>query len=124
METFELDELGLKRFYSTIDLGTYVLIEATINTFAFASLFKQVVKQVVIANTYQLKSSNLRQHKTDKIDATKLAEKQKQKLFQVFSKLYRFSCRQKSTGICELFFLLTGAYANKSPGLKTASIPS
>jgi hypothetical protein len=33
----------------------YVLIEATITTFSFARLFRDRVKEVVIANTYELK---------------------------------------------------------------------
>ena len=53
-ETFNLDKEGLKDFHSTIDKDTYVLVEATINTFAFVSLFKDFVKEVIVANTYQL----------------------------------------------------------------------
>jgi transposase len=77
METFDLDEAGLKRFYATIGKDTYVLIEATINTFSFVTLFKDLVKEVIVANTYQLKSVGVPGKKTDKIDATKLAEKLK-----------------------------------------------
>jgi len=44
METFELDPEGLKKFYSTINKDTYILVEATVNTFAFISLFKDLVK--------------------------------------------------------------------------------
>jgi transposase len=75
--TFELNLLGLKKFYSTIDKETYVLIETTINTFSFASLFKDFVKEVIVANTYQLKSVGIAGKKTDKLDAAKLAEKLK-----------------------------------------------
>jgi transposase len=77
METFDLDEVGLKRFYATIGEDTYVLIEATINTFSFITLFKALVKEVIVANTYQLKSVGVPGKKTDKIDAAKLAEKLK-----------------------------------------------
>ena len=77
METFDLDPAGLKKFYSSIDINTYVLIEATINTFSFAALFKGMVKEVIIANTYQLKSIGIASKKTDKLDAAKLAEKLK-----------------------------------------------
>ena len=77
MDTFELDPQGLKCFYSTIDKNTYILIEATINTFAFVSLFKDMVREVIIANTYQLKSIGIPGKKTDKLDAAKLAEKLK-----------------------------------------------
>ena len=75
--TFNLDKEGLRNFYSTIDKDTYVLVEATINTFAFVSLFKDLVKEVIVANTYQLKSVGIPGKKTDKIDAFKLAEKLK-----------------------------------------------
>jgi transposase len=50
-----------------------VLIEATVNTFAFAALFRPLVREIIIANTYQLKNINLQDNKTDKIDADKLA---------------------------------------------------
>ena len=77
METFNLDKKELQYFYSTIDKDTYVLIEATINTFALISLFKDLVKEVVIANTHQLKSVGILWKKTNKIDTFKLAEKLK-----------------------------------------------
>jgi len=77
IETFELDPDGLKRFYSTVNKETYVLIEATINTFSFVTLFKDLVKEIIIANTYQLKTVGIPGKKTDKLDAVKLAEKLK-----------------------------------------------
>jgi transposase len=76
-ETFNLDSQGLISFYSTLDKSTYVLVEATINTFAFVSLFRDLVKDVIVANTYQLKSVGVPGKKTDKLDAFKLAEKLK-----------------------------------------------
>jgi len=76
-ETFNLDKEGLYRFYSTIDRDTYVLVEATINTFAFVALFKDLVRETIVANTYQLKSVGIPGKKTDKLDAAKLAEKLK-----------------------------------------------
>ena len=76
-KTFGLDKEGLAGFYKTIDKDTYVLVEATINTFAFATLFKDLVKEVIVANTYQLKSVGIPEKKTDKLDAFKLAEKLK-----------------------------------------------
>jgi len=48
METFELEPEGLRKFYSTINKETYVLVEATVNTFAFISLFKDLVKEEYI----------------------------------------------------------------------------
>ena len=47
------------------------------NTFAFISLFKDLAKEVIVANTFQLKSIGIAANKTDKIDAVKLAEKLK-----------------------------------------------
>ena len=77
METFELDPEGLVKFYSTINKDTYILVEATVNTFAFVSLIKDLVKEIIVANTFQLKSIGIATKKTDKIDAVKLAEKLK-----------------------------------------------
>jgi transposase len=77
MTTYELDDAGLVQFYKTLDTETYVLLEATINTFAFVDLWKDKVKAALVANTYQLKSVGVASKKTDKIDATKLAEKLK-----------------------------------------------
>jgi hypothetical protein len=73
METFEMDEPGLSRFYGTLDKNTSVIIEATINTFAFVALFEHLADKVVIANTYQLKEAGPKQKKTDKIDAFKMS---------------------------------------------------
>jgi hypothetical protein len=56
METFDLNSIGLARFYGTLTKDTYVLVEATITTFAFARLIRDQVKEVIIANTYELKS--------------------------------------------------------------------
>jgi transposase len=71
-ETFELDEAGLQAFFETLTADTYVLIEATITTFSFVRLFRDRVKEVVIANTYELKQISLARNNTDKIDADKL----------------------------------------------------
>jgi len=76
-ETFTLDPQGLRRFYSTINKETYILVEATINTFSFITLFKDMIKEVIVANTYQLKSTGIAAKKTDKLDAAKLVEKLK-----------------------------------------------
>ena len=68
-ETFELSEYGLMQFYQTLTAETYVLIEATITTFAFARLIQPFVKEVIVANTYELKQISLARKNTDKIDA-------------------------------------------------------
>jgi transposase len=73
IRTFELCPEDLPEFYETLTQDTVVLIEATINTFAFAKLFQPFVQEIIIANTYQLKNINLSDKKTDKIDADKLA---------------------------------------------------
>jgi transposase len=71
-ETFDLNQAGLAAFFRTIGRDTYVLIKATITAFSFARLIKERVKEVVIANTYELKQISLARNNTDKIDADKL----------------------------------------------------
>jgi transposase len=71
-ETFELTAHGLAMFYTTLTKETYVLIEASITTFSFARLIQPKVKEVIVANTYELKQITLGRNKTDKIDADKL----------------------------------------------------
>ena len=68
-ETFELTDYGLAQFYQTLTEETYVLIEATITTFCFARLIQPMVKEVFVANTYELKQISLARKNTDKIDA-------------------------------------------------------
>jgi len=72
IKTFELDGQGLADFFLTLTENTYVLVEATITTFSFVRLFKERVKEVFIANTYELKQVSLARCNTDKIDADKL----------------------------------------------------
>jgi transposase len=72
IETFDLNDCGLAQFFKTLTGDTYVLIEAMITTFAFARLFKDRVKEVVVANTYELKQISLARCNTDTIDADKL----------------------------------------------------
>ena len=72
IKTFELDANGLAAFFQTLTNDTYVLVEATITTFSFVRLFKDRVKEVFIANTYELKQVSLARCNTDKIDADKL----------------------------------------------------
>ncbi|MDR1307483.1 MAG: hypothetical protein LBK74_07915 [Treponema sp.] len=63
------DEAGLAAFYRTLTADTYVLVEATITSFCFVRLFKDQVKEAIIANTYELKQISLARNNTDKIDA-------------------------------------------------------
>ena len=72
LKTFELDSRGLEAFYATLTKDTVILIEATITTFAFSRLILDKVREVIIANTYELKQVSLARCKTDKIDADKL----------------------------------------------------
>ena len=67
--TFELTSHGLGRFYETLTPETYVLVEATITTFAFVRLIQPLVKEAIVANTYELKQISLARKNTDKIDA-------------------------------------------------------
>jgi transposase len=72
-ETFELNDSGLARFYETLAPETYVLVEATITTFSFVRLIQPHVKEVIVANTYELKQISLARANTDKIDANILS---------------------------------------------------
>jgi transposase len=67
--TFDLTGRGLAKFYQTLTFETYVLVEATITTFAFVRLIQSMVKEVIVANTYELKQISLARKNTDKIDA-------------------------------------------------------
>jgi transposase len=72
-ETYELNSIGLYNFYKTLTPDTYVLIEATITTFSFVRLIQPLVKEVIAANTYELKQISLARINTDKIDANILS---------------------------------------------------
>ena len=72
IETYALDSYGLAAFYKTLTPQTYVLVEATITSFSFVRLIQPMVKEVIVANTYELKQISLGRKKTDKIDADKL----------------------------------------------------
>jgi transposase len=71
-ETFELTAFGLAQFYRTLTPQTYVLVESTITSFSFARLVQPLVKEILVANTYELKQISLGRKKTDKVDADKL----------------------------------------------------
>jgi transposase len=73
LETFAISDEGFARFLPTLSKRTHVLIEATINTFAFVERFQHLVGEVVIANTHKLKLISITAKKTDKVDAEKLA---------------------------------------------------
>jgi len=71
-KTYDLNKRGLAQFYQTLTEDTYTLVEATITTFSFVRLFKDMVRQAIIANTYELKQISQARCKTDKLDADKL----------------------------------------------------
>jgi transposase len=72
-ETFELNGHGFAEFYQTLTGDDYVLVEATITTFAFVRLIQPFVKEVFVANTYELKQISQARNNTDKIDANILS---------------------------------------------------
>ena len=69
-----LNEKDITLFLDSVDVcKTHVLVEATVNTFAFTGLIKDHVKEVIVANTFELKNISFTSKKTDKVDAYKLA---------------------------------------------------
>jgi transposase len=70
IKTFSLTSVGLAQFCKTLTPDTYVLVEATTTTFAFVRLIQPLVKEVTVANTYELKQISLARNNTDKIDAS------------------------------------------------------
>lgn len=71
--TFEIKPDSLKEFYKLLDENTYVMVEASTNTFKFIELIKDKVKEAYVANTHKLKLISMVKKKSDKIDAEKLA---------------------------------------------------
>ena len=71
--TFNLNAEGIEKFLENVNMESYVIVEATINTFCFVNLIKSNVGQVLVANTYELKTISFTNKKTDKVDAYKLA---------------------------------------------------
>ena len=73
INTYDLNAEGIGKFLGNVNLASYVLVEATINSFCFVNLIKSNVKQVLVANTFELKTISFTNKKTDKVDAYKLA---------------------------------------------------
>ena len=74
MKTFELKEKDVALFLASVSSeSTTVIIEATVNSFAFEKMIRYHVRQVIVANTFQLKQISFTNKKTDKVDAHKLA---------------------------------------------------
>lgn len=72
-KSFQIDPGSLNEFYHNPDHNTYVMIEASTNTFKFVELLRDKVRKVIVANTYKLKLISHTKKKTDKVDAKKLA---------------------------------------------------
>jgi len=74
MKTYELSTTDIGLFLQTVHADTScVLIEASVNTFTFVKLITGHVKQVLVANTFELKSISFTNKKADKVDGYKLA---------------------------------------------------
>ena len=52
--SFSINSEGISSFLNKVDDDSYALVEATINSFCFVSLIKSDVKQVIVANTFEL----------------------------------------------------------------------
>lgn len=71
--SFSLNEESLREFYTYLNKKTYVLIEASTNTFSFVDLIKSRVKAAYVANPYKMRLISFAGKKTDRVDAEKLA---------------------------------------------------
>jgi transposase len=71
--SFTFSKDSLEKFYTMLDLDTYVMVEASTNTFKFVELIRDRVKVTYVANTHKLKLISMVKKKTDKVDAEKLA---------------------------------------------------
>jgi transposase len=118
METFELDSMGLARFYGTLTEDTYVLIEATITTFSFARLIQDQVKEVIIANTYELKQISQARNNTDKIDADKLCVTLKMQVLSGVSLVSRVTIPPKEIQALRGLFTTYRLYKKQNIQLK------
>jgi len=68
-QTFGLSPHGIAQFYPTLTEETHVPIEAAITTFCFSRPMQPSARQVIAANTYELKQISLARKNTDKADA-------------------------------------------------------
>lgn len=73
LQSFNFSQESLKQFYSILNLETYVILEASTNSFKFVETIREKVKEVFVANTHKLKLISMVKKKTDKIDSEKLA---------------------------------------------------
>ena len=90
-ETFDLNDFGITKFIETLEDDAYALVEATITSFAFVRLIQPFVKEVIVANTYELKQISQARNNTDKIDAGILSKTIKMQILsgeQLISPVY------------------------------------
>ena len=55
MVSYHLDKPGLDLFRKSVDKKTYLIVEASTNSFRFVERIEEAVKEIIIANTHQLK---------------------------------------------------------------------
>jgi transposase len=70
---FWLTVSDINDFLKHVDKETFIMVEASTNTFRFVERIKEKAKEVYVANTHKLKLISLVKKKTDRIDAEKLA---------------------------------------------------
>jgi transposase len=78
MASYGPDNEGIRSFLKTVDKESHILPEAGITSFAFARLVTPRVKQLLIADTHELKEVSLysgsnRVKKTGRVDAEKMS---------------------------------------------------
>jgi transposase len=71
--SFSLKKDDINAFVNYVDKETFIMVEASTNTFRFAERIQDYVNEVYVANTHKLKLISLVKKKTDRIDAEKLA---------------------------------------------------
>jgi transposase len=71
--TSGLDGSSLDAFCAGLDKETYVMVEASTNTFRFVEMIRPLVGDVIVANPYRLRLISMAGKKTDRVDAEKLA---------------------------------------------------
>jgi transposase len=73
-KTYLLNEDDIEKFIDNINRkDTYIMVEASTNSFCFTEKIEKYAKEIYIANTHKLKLISMVKKKTDKIDAEKLA---------------------------------------------------
>jgi len=71
--SFGLSMHAINAFLESVDKETFIMVEASTNTFRFVERIRDKAKEVYVANTHKLKLISLVKKKTDRIDAEKLA---------------------------------------------------